>query len=212
MKRAVCLLLLVTGLTTCMVGTARANFCDHYYTLANPNWANADPLWENGSWKWRSAQDADPGPWIGPLTESELQNRGVPFTLEKGFVMLFGHENLYQGPNWVKTVTFRCDYTGTGHPKLLEAQSGCTPLQPYVLPKVSKVSESPPPGNGHYELVLTIVPQGDWEWIAIQNDPGDSMEISNVYFHTDCVPEPSSILALGGGLVSLAGMAVRRRR
>jgi hypothetical protein len=56
------------------------------------------------------------------------------------------------------------------------------------------------------EQFLIGDPDLDWvyDWVAIRND--------GVHGDWAAVPEPSSLLALAGGLVGLAGVAIRRKR
>ena len=47
--------------------------------------------------------------------------------------------------------------------------------------------------------------------ITLNADPGSVVFFDKLYVATECVPEPSSILALSGGLIGLLGIARRRR-
>lgn len=73
----------------------------------------------------------------------------------------------------------------------------------------SLVAEVPLGGGWfHSTYLITLHPNPDWERILITG----AVNVDEMVIDTQCVPEPSSMLALSSGLLGLMGFAIRRRR
>jgi hypothetical protein len=59
-----------------------------------------------------------------------------------------------------------------------------------------------------------IKPNPWWEEItcSFYGPAGGGVYLDHFYVSTACVPEPTSILALGSGLMGLLGLRIRKRR
>jgi hypothetical protein len=64
------------------------------------------------------------------------------------------------------------------------------------------------------DALWLITPNPSWEemtWTAYV-PAGGGILLDNIYVSTACVPEPSALMALGGSLAGMLGLAWRRRR
>lgn len=111
-------------------------------------------------------------------------------------------DNLYQ-PNWLKQLWFEAEYTQlpTQIPTLnLQAAGEITPYG-YTV------------NGNNVTWYWTIFPQPQYERIFFPDASFFNMtNISKIEVGTLCTPEPGSLLAMGAGLVGLAGTLWRRRR
>lgn len=170
------------------------------------------PTWDEGAWtcddvtvtgaiQW---MDTDPN-WPGKQGMLGIVNdtQGVL----SGSVTF--HINNYADLNNLKRMAFEYEY-------LLGINSGIS--SHIELPEGFEVAT----GNWDFTNLFpgervnwngTIEPNPSWEEIRItlNADPGSVVFFDKLYVATECVPEPSSILALSGGLIGLLGVARRRR-
>ncbi len=69
-------------------------------------------------------------------------------------------------------------------------------------------------GSVRHDFSGLITPNPNSETLRwyVSLDPGEYYYLDEVRISTECIPEPGSLVALGSGLIGLAGMALRRRR
>jgi hypothetical protein len=60
----------------------------------------------------------------------------------------------------------------------------------------------------HSTYLITLPFNPAFEWVKIDG----TLLVDEMVIDTQCVPEPSSLMALGGGLLALAGLVSRKRR
>jgi hypothetical protein len=204
-KRVVCVLL---------VGAVLLAFCA---TLALADDRNPPP-WQRGSdrttyqrWEFMSA---DPN----PVPDERLNQYGTPATT------VFGHEwyQYYDNRVGVWTLSGRIDVdipNVPDHPdwtKLVWVQLtwAAVPAIPPDLIEITvdgyhgQIIESDVPTWNHTTWLFTLPYNPPWEHLSITGN----IYVDELIVDTQCVPEPSSMLALASSVLGLAGLAWKRRR
>jgi len=188
-----------------------------FWDFSTSNWQQpttiAGPTWHGEGWTCDNITIDDPQQklqWV----ESSLQYPGHTGLIgldnstgqSQAMATVTFHINNYNNQNPVKHIYFEAEYIGwLAGSTLAQVDAPQTYTTEYV--------------DGDYPTWGTwqswdIKPNPDWEEVtwSLYGPAGGGVYLDRFYISTLCVPEPSSLMALGSGLMAFGGLLMKRRR
>ena len=174
------------------------------------------PTWDQGDWTCDDISHSStlqwyegPNGWTGHQGLIGCDNTNGTGTVNGSLAI---HINNFPPQNPLKLVWYEVVVKQWGEGLYSEASFGLP--QGYTADKVILNSTELPEGGMVANDGWEIRPNPTWETFTwnFSVPAGGGVLVDRFYISTACVPEPSSLMALGAGLMGLGGFLVRRKR
>jgi hypothetical protein len=162
------------------------------------------------TYTYASDSDIDPtDPIVDPDNPLDQWEPFAPFNTTKEWIWIGAPNRHY--PDLTKVGVFIIDYLCI---KPLEVVSGKAGYFDYLGPVDAFYDDSASTHSGSVgQLIIKFVvnPQPDFEWFKLHNDP-ELVTFTDVSCTTNCIPEPSTLVLVGIGMLGVIGYVFRRKR
>lgn len=172
------------------------------------------PTWDTGDWTCDDITYSPNLQWVDASSQWAGHQGMIGLDNTQGTDMqtmwIKFHINNFPPVNPLKKVWYEAEIITWG-----EAQGSdtVTSAPGYTCSEIDHMDEDLGPGF-RIDALWYIEPNPLWEEVTLSCDilAGGGVFVDNFYVSTACVPEPSALLALGSGLLGLAGLVIRKRR
>jgi len=194
----------------------RTLFCEFSQSATEDPYTQFGPTWHQGDFTCDHFPQSQNFQWYSSIDGWQGHSGLVGYDNTEGQGSVSGswaiHINNFNTPNPLKLVYYEA---------VIYQWGDVNSVPSFVLPngfEPEKVDAGPPVPLPDGGLLIhdtwEIRPNPDWEeftW-SFTIQPHSGIVCDRFYISTACVPEPSSLVALGAGFLGLGGLMMRKRR